>query len=109
MAQSRTKRLPPLPKSVHSHLGDIPVSLVDDLEEKKEALGMWEMAPRRISIHSKAAPEVQLQALYHEIVHVALMDSGVSNGLVKDAEEAVCDAVGTLLASMSLAGRLKLT
>jgi hypothetical protein len=37
----------------------------------------------------------QWRTLFHELTHVALDDSGLSNGMNDELVEAVCDAVAT--------------
>jgi hypothetical protein len=95
---------PRLPKALWSSLGPLGVSLEDRLEDN--ALGMFTYRPRDIKIDNTGVPAIQWATFWHEVTHVALFDSGVSNCLNNELEEAVCDAVGTYLAGMTLAGCL---
>lgn len=95
---------PRLPKALWSPLGPVPVALTSSVVDG--ALGSFTFRSRDIHIDNTGVPAIQWGTFWHEAVHVALFDSGVTNGLSHDAEEAVCDAVGTYLAGMVLAGCL---
>lgn len=97
MAKAKSKPLPPLPKSVFSVLGPVPVLLVPDLKavDGEECFGLWVPDERCIKIRSNADPLTRWVTLLHEWLHVASWDSGL--GLDKAAEERMCDAISAFL------------
>jgi hypothetical protein len=95
---------------VWSPQGPLPVTVVDDLAETQRAWGQFAMGERSIQLEGAAACSAhRLQTLCHEIVHLALWDSGVHNLLDSKLEEAVCDAVGSYLSGAIQAGFIKLS
>lgn len=90
-------RLPPLPSSVYSILGPVPVQLVPDLKDSEgsELLGKWCPDEWCIKLLSTAVPLTQWVTLYHEWLHVAAWDAGI--GLKEEQEERVCDALSSFL------------
>lgn len=98
------KKLPPLPKTLFSVLGPIPVALVPGLDEKEKALGITRFQSREIGIQPGMTSTTQWQTFWHEASHVALYDGGVNDALTHEQEEAVCNAVGTYLAAAMQAG-----
>lgn len=103
------KRMPPLPSEVHSSLGPLPVSLSDTLSEKEGAVGIVDLRTRSIRIDSGCNGEARWQTLFHELTHVALYDGGATDALTREQEELVCNAVGSFLAAMMKAGKLKVS
>lgn len=101
------RTLPKLPAEVFSVLGPVPVTENPSLVEKREALGLASFRPRTIQVDQGSTRQAQWQYLWHEMVHYALWDAGVTNGLSHEQEEAVCDAVGTYMAAAMLGGYVK--
>jgi len=62
---------------------------------KTAAYGTWEKHTRTVEIESGASLRHQWWTLYHELVHVAMEDSGVWNLLPDRHQEAICDAIAT--------------
>jgi hypothetical protein len=77
--------------------------------KKHDLCGLYNYRERAITLAPNMAPVSQWATLWHEIVHVALMDAGAhGNALTKDQEEIVCDAIGAHLTGMMLDGALRL-
>jgi hypothetical protein len=103
-------KLPAIPQRVFSSLGSIPVSFMSAKKADKKGLcGVYDYTARTIKLRPGMDLSSAWSTLWHEAVHVALMDAGVNNTLTKDQEEAVCDAVGAYLTAMMLAGAMKVT
>lgn len=104
-------KLPKIPARVYSALGPIGVSYLTPKKARKLGLcGRYEFTTRSIQLNPGMVLESEWVTLWHEIMHVALMDAGVSrNALTKEQEEVVCDAVGSFLTGMMLNGSLKVT
>lgn len=98
-----------LPRSLWSSQGPVPVTVVKDLYTKEEAFGLWDGQLRTVSIDKAGSPDTQLQTLCHELTEIVIWDSGLHNVFDGPLKEAVCDAVGTYLASAVAAGYIKLT
>jgi hypothetical protein len=97
-----------LPAFVWSAQGPLPVTVVEDLAETEKAWGQFTMGERSIQLAGDASCSAnRLQTLCHELIHLALWDSGVHHLLPQEVEEAVCDAVGSYLAGAARAGYLK--
>jgi hypothetical protein len=103
MARSR------LPKALWSTQGAIPVTVVKGLMKDKRAFGLFNLVERYVHIDKGCGDDTQLATLCHELVEVALWDSGLHNVIKPKLKEAVCDALGTYLASAANAGYIKLT
>jgi hypothetical protein len=100
-----------LPRTLYSALGPIPVELVDKLPADPEMMTYGRFIGHTRSIElSREIPsaEARIHTLFHEWVHVAMTDSGVTHMLDARLEEAICDAIGGLLAGAALNGNLKL-
>lgn len=95
---------PRVPKALWSSLGPLPVVVTSNIPE--DAMGMFTYRPRTITLDKTNGPAAMWGTFWHEATHVALWDSGIHNGLTHELEEAICDAVGTFLAGMTLAGNL---
>jgi Zn-dependent peptidase ImmA (M78 family) len=65
------------------------------LVEGVECSGSWQASTRSVELASKDPPSYQWRTLFHELTHAAMDDSGVSNFLNKEGEEALCDAMAT--------------
>jgi hypothetical protein len=97
-----------LPKSVYSHLGNVPVNRPKKFKDKAK-LGHFKYCPnRRIAVLKNMGPETALGVLGHEILHMILIDSGLSNLLHPDSEETLCDTFGTWLAGAVMNGKVVL-
>jgi Zn-dependent peptidase ImmA (M78 family) len=96
-----------LPKAVYSQLGPVPVAVRNKIRNGNP-FGMFWYGMREIEVHTKQSEASQLATLAHEMVHVALYDSGVEEGLNENALEAVCNAVGTYIAGAVQAGYIVL-
>ena len=94
-----------LPKEVFSIHGNMPLERTSEgLDD--EDFGAFSPNPRKIVVHPDVTPENEWPTYFHEISHVALFDSGVTQVLEKKQEEAVCEAIGNYLAAMQRAGML---
>jgi hypothetical protein len=102
-------RTPRIPRSLWSQQGPVPVTKVAELMKTKKAFGLFNFKDRYVHIDKDCGEDTQLQTLFHEMIEVALWDSGLQNVIKPKLKEAVCDAVGTYLASAAAAGYLKLT
>lgn len=95
------KRYPPLPKQIEAPSGTIQIVLADDLDGKNpkpddvDTMGQYDQLARLISIRRKMSRRQQWHTLFHEFTHLWLGESGLTNGLSHELEEAVCDAVST--------------
>lgn len=94
--------LPPLPKSVPSPLGPVPVKIVKRFRKrrrkgkgKKFTMGRYSLTRRVIEVSAKSALAVQWQTLYHEWTHMVLCDAGLHNVLGDEQQEVLCDTFGT--------------
>jgi hypothetical protein len=107
--------LPPLPSTTFSLLGDVdvarlPAGYVDeDIPHDKQLFGRHKSAARVIEVSSDLSSVEEWKTLWHEVGHLVLFDCGTTNLLTEKQEESVCDAFGTFLTGMMLAGRLSLT
>ena len=61
----------------------------------RDAWGLWDAENRIIWIAARIPLELQWRVFYHELMHVALSDSGLENVLPEDGVEALCDAVSS--------------
>jgi hypothetical protein len=98
-----------LPEAVYSSQGPIPVVVADDLEERRQAHGEFIASSRVIEINGEDGNATQIQTLCHEMLEVALWDSGIHNILDHNVKEAVCDAAAAYLAAAVRAGFIRLT
>jgi len=95
------KRYPPLPTQIDAPSGPISIVFSDDLDgpnptpEDAGTMGQYDPLERVISIRRKMSRRQAWHTAYHEFVHLWLHESGISNGLNHDLEEAICDAVST--------------
>lgn len=97
------KKLPPIPKTVHSLLGPVPVKIVADLRDPqgRQLFGKWDSEKREISLDDKMCLTTAWSTLWHERVHVMLSDAGVR--LKPNKAEDVCNAVALALTADMLA------
>lgn len=91
--------LPPIPQTVPSMLGPVPIVWVDSLRntEGRALYGGWSGSRRTIYLRSdlKANPTHAHLVLRHEVCHVILEDFGLSNLLAPETEQALCDGFAT--------------
>lgn len=101
-----------MPRDLYSAFGSIPVVMVDNIPAsgpEMMCLGRYQVHKRSVEISREVtSEEAQVEVLFHEWVHVALLDSGLAHLLDDNVQEAVCDAVGGLLAGAMLNGNLVL-
>lgn len=88
---------PKLPKTIHAPAGPVTVVLQDVVKNEKgeELWGVWEGEDRTIRIDESASLRYQWHTFFHELMHVALCDSGIAHLLPDESQEALCDAVAT--------------
>lgn len=100
-----------LPARVYSQLGPVSVVLKPGLTNKKgEALnGEWSEDDRVVSIDPGSCTATQLATLFHEQIHIALTDSGLSNAFNDEQQETLCCGLGAYFAAAVLSGYLKLS
>jgi len=88
------RKYPTLPKEAMAPGGPVTVIRRTPLMERGvEAWGLWEEHTRTITVDSTCTPRHAWKIYYHELAHVALDDSGLSNGIQDDLVEALCDAL----------------
>lgn len=77
--------------------GPITIEVLEKLldEDGGHCWGLWLAPERRIKIEKNAKREHMWGTFYHELVHAALDDSGLSNLLTEPQQEALCDAMST--------------
>jgi Zn-dependent peptidase ImmA (M78 family) len=92
---------PPIPESIDAPSGRIQIVMSDDLDGKNpkpddvDTMGQYDYLTRIISLRRKMTRRQQWFTLFHELTHLWLHESGLTNGLNHQLEEAICDAVGT--------------
>ncbi len=94
------KPWPPLPKVVHGAGGPITVKMVNAIEPDPKyptdtTFGIWESQTRTIRIIETLEPQFRWLTYFHELVHAALSDSGVTHMMTAENEECLADAIGT--------------
>jgi len=100
------RKLPPIPKQMHSPLGPIRVRKVDELktDEGVRLHGRYRADVREIDIDTGATLLVQWQTLHHEWLHAVLCDNGLDLGVY---EEPVIDTIATAILSRWLHERTR--
>ena len=91
------RKPPAFPVEVMGLGGPITVEIADKLtdEDGGHCWGLW-MAPQRlVKIERHTSRDHMWATLYHELIHAALDDSGLSNMLTEPQQEALCDALAT--------------
>lgn len=95
------KRLPPIPRVLNAAGGAVEVEVVESLAQHaapdENVLGLYDQTERKISIWAKLKLRERHRTFWHEATHVALNDSGLENGMTIEMQEAVCDAVATMV------------
>jgi hypothetical protein len=91
----RTPTLPPLPKSVLTAQGEVPVLIVENLcdpaDPTEKLFGYWDPFVRTISVRAGMHPTSMWLTLFHERTHADMAEIGVK--LSEDIEESVCNAI----------------
>lgn len=97
--------LPPLPDSVPSQLGAVPVTFVPDLKTRagEDALGIWDGELRIIKVRSGLPLVVSWQVLRHEQIHQVLWDAGFTDSLTDTQHEILCDSLASARVAEMLA------
>lgn len=95
--------LPPLPDSIWSPLGPIPVRHVTGLatDDGCKLYGRYDHQQRVIEIDDAPILLVRWQTLHHEWLHTVLHDHGFDLG---PFEEPVIDTIATALVALWLSG-----
>lgn len=101
-----TARWPKLPTTVQGAGGPIRVRLVKvaALEDKVPCWGVWVPGLRLVKIDRAATKAHQWRVLFHELVHAALHDAGITHLLTDNAEETLADALASARVAEMLAG-----
>jgi pyrroline-5-carboxylate reductase len=89
MTKMATKTLPPLPRSVYFPAGRVKVTRKAKLMETQQAFGMFNWVTREIQIDKALALQPAWMTLFHETLHVIMMDAGIQMDEV--TEERLCD------------------
>jgi Zn-dependent peptidase ImmA (M78 family) len=97
-----------LPRTVYSCVGPVPVRVVPESDLPENASGLWSERHRTILLVDNTAPATQTQTLMHEIIHVAMTDSGMRHAMDPDQAEMWSDALGYYLAAAVYAGYIRL-
>lgn len=85
-------KYPPLPKTVEMAGGTVTVTKKTPIVEGGvHCWGVWDESTRTITIDSTCTPRHMWKIYYHELMHVTLDDSGLSNGMQDELVEAICD------------------
>jgi Zn-dependent peptidase ImmA (M78 family) len=94
---ARRVSFPPLPKTVSAPGGEVTVVLSPKIKhpDGSECWGIWDESIRTITLDRTATKRHQWKVLFHELCHVALDDSGLSNGMEASIVEAICDAIAS--------------
>jgi hypothetical protein len=97
-----------IPKALWSAFGPVSVAAGKSVQcNGRSALGSWDGWARTIK-YRKGNDASALQAVLHEMIHLALWDAGAHNCLTDKQQELVCDAVGSYLAGAVRAGAIEL-
>ena len=98
--------LPPIPRSVETSLGSIPVIWVDSLsdEQGRPLAGGYHSMQRAIYLRRELTLRVvQWRVLFHEKCHVWVSDSGLDNLIPPQLVQSICDASATAQVAEMLA------
>lgn len=68
--------------------------MLEKTNQGEEVAGRWLEAERIIHVWAGQSPREQWRTLYHELVHAALTDSGMTHLLTNESEEALADLIG---------------
>ncbi len=98
MPRSKPKRYPPLPREVQAGGGAVTVETVTPplrAEDGTVCNGLYDSERRHIRVDGDLPRAHQWRVFFHEMVHVALLDPGLDNGISEPLHEAICDALST--------------
>jgi len=86
-----------LPLEVQGAGGPITIEVVGKCadEEGAHCWGLWKQAERRVVVERHKSDRHMWATLYHELVHAALDDAGLSHFLTTEQQEALADAIAT--------------
>jgi hypothetical protein len=97
VAASTTAPLPPIPTSVYSRYGAVPVDMVKQVvcgdPTPPRVIGCYNSQERRIQIADTLELRIQTFVLYHEVCHLMMREGNVIFSDRQD-EDNVCNAVG---------------
>ena len=103
----RPRTLPPIPTSITSQLGPVPVEMVDVIRvsdaDSTTLVGAFDSWNRKIYIRKDLTFVQQWQIFFHESAHVWLHDSGLSEIMPSKVANAICDAFGSAQVAALLA------
>jgi len=102
-------RQPRLPGEVYSSQGPIPVYPTAGLIVREDSYGRVLYPQREIEIDDSCSSTVQILTLMHELVHIALFDSGVTALVSLEQEEIIADAIAQYFGGAIQAGYMKFT
>jgi hypothetical protein len=100
---------PKLPGWLYSQLGPVKVESCDLNEHPSDEIlmGQYLLEFREIQVDQNLCEEQEWQTLFHEMVHMVVLDAGLDTILKDSHQEAICDAIGTYLASAVANGFLE--
>ncbi len=86
-------KLPPIPKSIPSIVGPVPVTHVVDLRDKTNdaCYGIWRSSERDVRLDAEMSPTTAWLTYWHEWAHIVFWDHGIR--MDKDVEERVVNAL----------------
>jgi hypothetical protein len=93
---TRTKKaLPPIPATIPSVLGDVPVTCVVDLRNLRDeaCFGIWRSAQRDVRLEVNMSSITAWQTYWHEWAHILLWDASID--VSEELAERLCDALAT--------------
>jgi hypothetical protein len=90
-------RWPALPTVVDAPAGAVKIRLVKSVTHDDGTVcnGIYDSEKRIVRIDRTLPPSHRWKVLYHEMVHVALLDAGLDNGLPDAMHEAIADAISS--------------
>ena len=93
MTKRKTKKLPPLPTTLPSIVGPVPLTRVSDLRDKKNdgCYGIWRADVRDVRLEADMSLTTAWLTYWHEWAHIVFWDAGVR--LDKEVEERIVDAL----------------
>lgn len=98
----KARQLPPLPRFVHTPIGELPVLLVAPSVLGKRGAGHYSPREFVLRIANDMSRRPQWHVFWHEHGHLLVDLSGIQLG--KDAEEAFCAAYATIRLNEMLYG-----
>jgi Zn-dependent peptidase ImmA (M78 family) len=98
----RGRKLPPLPRYVHTPIGELPVMLVPPAALGKRGAGYYHPRQFVIRIANDMVLRAQWHTFWHEHGHLLVDLSGLT--MAKDKEEAFCSTYATIRMNEMLYG-----